>query len=210
MIHHGIEERNDSIEKTKAKRTLGFSGKKVIFTFGYITSYKGTELLIESAKFLATPNWTLVITGGPHPRLSGNSEYQKYVLDLREKASNMFKDRIIFKGFIPEGEIPLYFSAADLTVFPYKICMHTSGPLALAISYEKPFLISDSFKGVFRGDVLFRNNPRDLAQKMDQFFKDAKMRLENLKYVKGLKKERVWGKVAEQSCNLYLRVMKHV
>jgi glycosyltransferase involved in cell wall biosynthesis len=203
VIHHGIEERNYSIDKAKANKILDLSGKKVILFFGYITAYKNVELLIKSARFLKTPNWVMIIAGGLHPRLSSDPDYREYISNLQKMAQEISKNRIIFTGFVPEEKIPLYFSAADLVVFPYTICMHASGPLAVSILYEKPFLISDSFKEVFSEDVLFRNNPQNLAQKIDQLFKDAGSQIRNLKYVKKLKEERSWSNVAEQTLKLY-------
>ena len=208
VIHHGIEERNDLLEKDQAKQILGLSGKNVTFFFGYITGYKNIELLIESAEFLKTPDWVIVIAGGSHPRLSADPDYRRYLLDLHEKALATSKDGILFRGFISEDEIPLYFSAADLVVFPYEICMHASGPLSLAISYGKPFLISDSFKEMFvLEDAIFRGDPRELASKIDQFFGNANFRLRNLAYVKKLKKERLWSKVAEDMKELCHRLI---
>lgn len=208
VIHHGIEERNGLVEKDKAKEILGLSGKNVILFFGYITGYKNVELLIESANFLKTPDWIIVIAGGSHPRLSGDPNYRRHVLDLHAKASAISKNAIVFRGFISEEEIPLYFSAADLVVFPYEISMHASGPLSLSVSYEKPFLISNSFEGIVAlRDAIFRDAPRELAQQIDQFFSDAKFRHRNLKYVKKLKKQRLWNKVAKETRELYQKVI---
>ncbi len=209
VIHHGIEERNDLIEKDEAKEKLGLSGKNVILFFGYITGYKNIELLIESANFLKTQGWVIVIAGGSHPRLSDDPNYRRYLSDLGEKALATSKDKILFRGFITEEEVPLYFSAADLAVFPYEICMHASGPLSLSISYEKPFLISDSFEEtVASRDVVFRNNPRELASKIDQYFADPNFRLESLMCSHKLKTERSWGNVANKTLRLYEGMLK--
>jgi glycosyltransferase involved in cell wall biosynthesis len=209
VIHHGIEERNDLIEKNKAKQILCLSGKNVILFFGYITGYKNVELLIESASFLKTPDWVIVIAGGPHPRLSTNPNYRRYLSDLREKALAVRKEGILFRGFIAEEEIPLYFSAADLIVFPYKICMHASGPLSLSISYGKPFLISDDFKGIFACEnALFKNEPKDLTHKIDRFFEDKKLQLQISAYIRKFKKERLWSVVSDETWKLFQRINK--
>ncbi|MEM3459332.1 MAG: glycosyltransferase [Candidatus Bathyarchaeia archaeon] len=208
VIHHGVEEGSDLIEKDEAKRNLGLSGKNLILFFGYIAGYKNVELLIESAKFLKTSNWVLIIAGGLHPRLNGDREYLSYVSSLHEKASEISKDRILFKGFISEGEIPLYFSAADLIVFPYKISMHSSGPLALAASYGKPFLISDMFSEViFFREAVFKNDPKELAGKIDRFFGDAEFQSKVLRCSEEFKMKRLWSDVARKTCELYREVV---
>jgi len=208
VIHHGVEERNDSIEKDEAKSELGLSGKDVIFFFGYITGYKNVELLIESARFLKTSNWVMIIAGGLHPRLSGDREYLNYVSTLHEKALVMSKDQILFKGFISEEEIPLYFSAADLIVFPYKINMHSSGPLSLAASYEKPFLLTDiCHEVVSSSDVVFKNDSKELASKIDRFFGDAEFQSKVLRCSKEFKRKRLWSDVAKKTYELYRKVI---
>lgn len=208
VIHHGIEKRNDLIEKDEAKRELGLNGRSLIFFFGYITGYKNVELLIESASFLKTPNWVMIIAGGPHPRLSSDPDYLSYVSNLHEKALAISKDQILFKGFISEEEIPLYFSAADLIVFPYKISMHSSGPLSLAASYEKPFLITDVFRGIVSSsDVVFKNDSRELASKIDTFFEDAEFQRRVLRCSKEFKKGRLWSDVSEKTYELYRKVI---
>ena len=209
VIHHGIEERNDLIEKDEAKENLGLNGKNVILFFGYITGYKNIELLIESANFVKTQDCVIVIAGGSHPRLSDDPNYRRYLSDLGKKASAISKDNILFRGFITEEKVPVYFSAADLVVFPYEICMHASGPLSLSISYEKPFLISDSFEEtVASRDVVFANNPRDLASKIDQYFTDPNFRRKSLMCSHKFKTERSWSDVANKTLRLYKGILK--
>lgn len=204
VVHHGIEEGNDLIEKDQAKRILGLGGKNVILFFGYITGYKNVELLMESANFLKTRNWVMVIAGGAHPRLSDDLDYRKYLFDLREKALAISKDRILFRGFIAEEEVPLYFSAADLVVFPYTTAISSSGPICLAVSYKRPFLVSDSFKQVVKiEELIFKADPQELASKIEAFFKNQALRYKALKYTKQLGSERSWSSVAKKTISIY-------
>jgi glycosyltransferase involved in cell wall biosynthesis len=207
VIHHGIEERNDLIKKNEAKEKLGLSGKKVILFFGYITGYKNVELLIDSAKFLKVPEWVMLIAGGAHPRLNYDLGYLKYLSDLRRKASAISNEKILFKGFVSEEEISLYFSAADLVVFPHNICISSSGPLSLTVSYGKPFLVANSFREtVDFDDIVFGNDPKELASKIDFFFRDASFSLRILEYSKDFKDKRLWSRVSLQTYELYKKV----
>lgn len=204
VVNHGIEEPNASISSDEAKKKIGLHSKRVILFFGYITGYKNLSLLIESAKFLKVENWILLIAGGMHPRLIGNSNYTKYISELREKAMEISEHNILFKGFIREEEISLYFSATDLVIFPYSICMSSSGPLSLAASYGKPFLVANSFREIIPyDDIRFTNDPKELAAKIDCFFTDPEFRLKILAWVHKFKMGRSWDKVAQKTFLLY-------
>jgi glycosyltransferase involved in cell wall biosynthesis len=209
VIHHGIEKRNDLVERDQAKQILGLEGKNVILFFGYITGYKNIELLIESANFLKTPDWVIVIAGGSHPRLSSDPNYRRYLSDLREKASAIFRDRILLRGFIAEEEVPLYFSAADLVVFPYRIDISSSGPMCVAVSYKTPFLISSSFKQTVRIDeLIFEADPQELASRIETFFQSPALRYRASKRIEQLGVERSWSSVAKATIQLYESMKK--
>lgn len=204
VIHHGIEEKTDLIDKNEAKQILGLGGKNVIIFVGYITGYKNIELLIDSTEFWEVQNWSLVIGGGSHPRLSDDSFYQKYLTDLRERASKISQNRIIFRGFISEKELPIYFSAADLVVFPYKTCMHASGPICLSLSYETPFLVSEAFRDVIQSnEITFINDPKAVAEKINRFFTDPVFRSVIINYVRELRATCLWSIVGDQTYSLY-------
>ena len=118
-----IEEPKVLVESTKAKEKLGVSSKKVILFLGYITGYKNVDLLIDSAQFLKVADWVMIIAGGVHPRLKDDRSYVKYLSELQKKASDISRKKILFKGFIPEEELPYFLAAADLVVFPHNICI---------------------------------------------------------------------------------------
>jgi len=204
VINHGIEEPKVTISSDEAKKKLGVYSKKVILFFGYITGYKNVGLLINSAKFLKVENWIILIAGGMHPRLLSDSNYVKYISDLREKAAKISEQNILFKGFVREEEISLYFSAADLVIFPYSICMSSSGPLSLSASYGKPFLVTDSFREIITfDDIRFTNEPKALAAKIDSFFENTELRLRILAWVDKFRMGRSWDRVAEKTFLLY-------
>jgi glycosyltransferase involved in cell wall biosynthesis len=208
VIYHGIEDPKFSINAEAAKEKLGAGSKHVILFFGYITGYKNVDLLIDSARFLKVNDWVMLIAGGVHPRLSRDSSYLKYLSDLRKRASEICEEKIVFKGFVPEEEIAVYFSAADLVVFPHKICISSSGPLSLAASYGKPFLVSDSFREIVDfDDIVFKNNSQELASKIDFFFSDTAFGLKASEYSKNIKANRLWNRISKQTYELYKKVI---
>ncbi|RLG82244.1 MAG: hypothetical protein DRO40_08190 [Thermoprotei archaeon] len=148
IVPHGVENA-ETLPKEEAKKKLRLEGKTVLLYFGYLTGYKGIKEFLDAYKEIAKkiPSTVLVIAGGPHPRLIKEKWYRDWIHDLVKKAlaiQREIKDsgRIVFTGYVPEDKIPLYFSAADIVVLPYKARIAASGPEALAIAFEKPYLIS--------------------------------------------------------------------
>ncbi len=204
VIHHGVEERGNSMPQDEAKEELGFSGKKIILFFGYITGYKNVELLIDSAKFLQTPDCVIVIAGGPHPRLRSNPNYCSYLSYLHQKGSVVSKDRLQFRGFVPEESVSLYFSAADLAVFPYTVDMSSSGPMCLAISHRTPFLVSRCFSQIINDEELvFRLNPSELARCIGNFLDRQDIRRRALENLERIAVQRSWDSVSRKTIDLY-------
>lgn len=204
VINHGIEQPKVTISSDEAKRKLSVHSKNVILFFGYLTGYKNVGLLIESAKFLKIDNWLILIAGGMHPRLADDRNYIAYISELREKAAKISVKSILFKGFVREEEISLYFSAADLVIFPYNISMSSSGPLSLAASYGKPFLVSDAFRDVIPfSDIQFTNDPKELAGKIDCFFENPELKHKISAWVDEFRLGRSWDNVAKKTFLLY-------
>jgi glycosyltransferase involved in cell wall biosynthesis len=149
VVPHGIEKMNQ-MNQDEAKKKLGFNNDEtVILYFGYLTGYKGVDVLLEayrkSCSFLA--NSVLIIAGGEHPRLKRYAWYRNWIMQLVQTANEIAKEyprnaRIIFTGFLREDQIPLYFSAADLVVLPYKARFAASGPESIALAFRKKVIIS--------------------------------------------------------------------
>ena len=43
----------------------------------------------------------------------------------------------------------MFFQASDLVIFPYRTLMSASGPLSIAFSFQKPFIVSKELSGMF-------------------------------------------------------------
>lgn len=122
------------IEQTEAKKKLDIPlGKKVILFFGFIRDYKGLDLLIDSMKNLSD-DYMLLISGEVY------GDFKKYdeqidSAELREKISLHIR-------YIPETEIPLFFSAADVCVLPYRTATQ-SGIVGIAYHFDLPVIVTN-------------------------------------------------------------------
>lgn len=163
VIPHGLGEFSEKISSAEARRKLKFSDNDfILLCFGFVTWYKGIDLIINRIKFFLKDfpdsNLKLVIAGGPSHNLKDKPYYKKYYEDLVSSIKPY--PQITITGFIENSEIPYYFSASDLVLFPYRTQMSASGPFATCLSFHKPFLLSDPLSPTL--------NTADIKQKMVQ------------------------------------------
>ena len=209
VIPHGIEKAPIKLMQNEAKAKLGLLDRTVILFFGYISQYKGLETLVEGfgQKAKEHKDWVLIIGGGENPRLKTNSSYRNCIQELRQKALTLAPHQTIFTGFLQEEELPVYFSAADLVVFPHKVAMSASGPLTFAIGYEKPVLLSriPPFREMIDDDNAFfeRNSPQSLAARLEFLMSNPEVRQRILLHFQKLADSFSWNNVGLETIRLY-------
>jgi len=147
IIPHGVEEFKNSVSREEARKKLNLSENDfILLYFGYIAWYKGADWLVDEYGKLENNRIKLIMAGGPNPNHVNKTYYQSYISkienDCREKG-------ILLTGFVKEEDIPLYFTASDIVVFPYRTLMSASGPLSIAFSFKKPFLVSTELSPMF-------------------------------------------------------------
>ncbi|MBK8340009.1 MAG: glycosyltransferase [Flavobacteriales bacterium] len=127
--HFGV-----SLPMAEARARAGIAlDRKVLLFFGFIRDYKGLDLLIEALAQLP-PDHVLIIAGEPY------GDMTKYH-DAIDRAG--VRDRIVDHiRYIADNEVPLFFSAADLVVLPYRSATQ-SGITAIAYHFGKPVLATD-------------------------------------------------------------------
>jgi glycosyltransferase involved in cell wall biosynthesis len=160
--------------------------------------YKGIERLIEEWRNVASlhPGDTLVI--------AGKSQDAGYLARLTALAADSHGIQIR-EGFVPDSEVPVYFSAADLVVLPFSATL-TSGSLLLAMSYGKP-VIAPRFETIAEtlgaaGDLLYDpEDPRGLRNSLEQ---STSSHLGNLGRRTEQECDRLdWGAIAELTLRAY-------
>lgn len=205
VIPHGVEMLK-TIDRIAAREDLGLpKSADIVLFMGYATGYKGIDLLIEGFAEYAKQNAKafLVIGAGKHPKLHADNEYLKEYDRLVKKAAKLLpRHQYVWEGFIGEADITAFYSASDVSVYPYTTALSSSGPMSLAIGYEKPFLVSDAFATVFsqQPQLLFGRDAQSMARKLDHFFTH---RSEYEKTSRGMKNERDWKNVGESTSAVY-------
>jgi glycosyltransferase involved in cell wall biosynthesis len=127
----------DSIPQKEAQIQLNLdSNYKYLLFFGFIRAYKGLDLLLEALadKRLINKPFKLIIAGEFY------EDKEKYEAIIRKH--NLESMLIRATHFIPNSEVGLYFSAADLIVQPYKNATQ-SGVSQVAYHFEKPIIVTN-------------------------------------------------------------------
>ncbi len=210
LIPHGVPE-GKIIPQEIAKKTLGFEGFKVAFYFGYVTKYKGIDVLVKAFKSIKAENRNslLVIGGGPHPRLKFNPDYQKFWNEILAEISQ--DSQIRFVGFIPEELLSTYISASDVVVFPYVASFSTGGPMNITLGYHKPIIASrvSSFSDILPESAIFKTGSvSDLSRVLQKSLSDDHFNLELSQTTRSIADSRSWKQVAKSTADLYSYVLK--
>lgn len=171
--------------------------RKTLLFFGLIRDYKGLDSLLEAFSFL-DDSFQLVIAG------------EVYGLDLKYQkliAASENKNILFINDFIPDDQVSIYFSAADLCILPYKSATQ-SGIKAIADSFQIPVLttsvggLAESIVPNENGFILNNLEPIAIADQIQSIFNsDA---LENVnEFLKKDKYQEVnlWEEFAERLLN---------
>lgn len=196
--HPIYEHFGKKIDKNLACEQLGLpKGKKVLLFFGLIRDYKGLDVLIEAFNDLSE-EYILVIAGECYGKV------EKY-LELISKNKN--KNRI-FKHirYIPDQEVPLFFSVADLLVLPYRTATQ-SGVVAVSYHFDLPVIVTDvgSLKELVGkhelGLVVSEPNSTEINSAIQTFFKgDLKTKFQI--NIRQFKNKYSWDSLAREIINL--------
>lgn len=180
--HPIYENFGEKIDKHIARKKINIYSDKVILFFGYIRKYKGLHILLEAIKLLSRNSFP------PHLIVAGEfyedeSYYRKFV-----KENNLEKYVSFYADYIPNDQVNIFFSAADVVVLPY-ISATQSGIVQIAYNFDLPVIVTD-VGGLSEvvinnqtGYITNPNDPKSLAQTIEKFYIENKQSIfiENIK-----------------------------
>lgn len=118
-------------DKLQSQLRLGLKpDKKTLLFFGLIRDYKGLDLLIEAFGKLPS-DYQLLIAGEPYGSFE---KYEKQIAALPNAQDVHCEAR-----YIKDDEVPLFFSAADACVLPYRSATQ-SGITSIAYHFNLPMI----------------------------------------------------------------------
>ncbi len=194
-----------------AKSKLVNFRKKYSLTDRYILfvsqwrPHKGLPELIESFKILKEkyniPH-KLVITGKPN-------EHFPQIISSIDKSK--FKKDIVLPGFVPDLDLPLFYNAAELFVFPSLYEGFGLGPLE-AMACGTPVASSNlSCMPEILGDAAVYFNPTNvhgMAKTINEVLSDKNLREKMSKSSLHRVKKYSWEKMAKETLELYQNVYR--
>jgi len=171
----------------------------LILFFGFIRQYKGLDLLIKamSDQRIKDLGIKLLIAGEFY------EPKQKYT-DLIASA-DLAEHIIIHDQFIPENQIPYYFSAVDVLVQPY-ISATQSGVTPLAFHFDLPMIVTNvgGLKEVVvdkSTGLVTEPNPTSIANSIVDYFSTGKNQFEEK--LKIHKRQYSWSVFTDGILSLY-------
>ncbi len=163
-----------AVSPEEAWRKLGIpQGKTVLLFFGYVRRYKGLDILLQAFSLVVKRNpeiFLLVVGEFYEPRTQFDEIIQRE--DLMESVK-------ILDRFVPNTEVGLYFSAADVVVMPYRSATQ-SGIIPIAYQFEKPVIttrvggLADFVEEEKTGFLAEPENPGALAASIETFLRKRK------------------------------------
>jgi glycosyltransferase involved in cell wall biosynthesis len=199
VIPHGVEV-VARVDRDLAREALRLDDRCVVVCFGYLAPYKGLETAIAAVEH-AGPAVQLVLAGGEHPRLAGRDPY---AASLQASAPPSVR----FTGFVPEAEVPLWFSGADLLLLPHHSPFSSSGALALALAYGTPVLLSSELAACVAAPdpMAVERDPQVLGGRLQRLALDPTKAQRLRDAAASFAAGRTWPEVARRHLELYEEV----
>lgn len=135
VIPHGhfMDAYPNTVTREGARRCLGIPEDRFVYLFfGNVRPYKGLEQLLEVFSTMPEDDVTLLLAA---------KIYYEYGQRLVERAAQA-DSRLVFcpSRFYPNDDLQMYFSAADVAVFPFRDVL-TSGSVITALSFGRPVIL---------------------------------------------------------------------
>ena len=189
---HPLYDYGKKINRAEALKTIKMKpDKKTLLFFGLIRDYKGLDLLINAFSMLSD-DYQLIIAGECR---KGKEYYEKLILESKNQNIKFIN------GFIPDDQVYLYFSSADVCVLPYRSATQ-SGITAIAYHYEIP-LIATNVGGLPEtitkddsGMIAEELTEDSLLQTIKRFFTDNKQ-YHYIENIRKAKSELTWQRLAK-------------
>ena len=184
----------EKLPRPEAERRLGLApGRKNLLFFGLIRPYKGLDILLEAFREL-DESYQLIIAGEPY----GSFDAYQALID-----SCPGKERIhLFPRYIRDSEVKTFFSAADVTVLPYRSATQ-SGISSVSYHFDVPMIVTSvgGLKSTIgdRGTGIIADavSPAGIREAIGRFFADASLRAECIRQIRSEKDRLSW----ERFCN---------
>lgn len=178
---------------SKEELNLNLKNKTILF-FGFVREYKGLNYLIEAMpKVLEKQKVDLLVVG------EFWEDKENYIDQVKQLGIENYVH--IIDRYVPNEEVNLYFSVADVVVLPY-ISATQSGIIQIAYGFDKPVIttnvggLSDVVKNGKTGYIVPSEDAKALSKAIVSYFEGNKER----EFQANIKKQKdifSWNKMVE-------------
>lgn len=158
----------DPLPKDEARRQLGLAQGNLILFFGYVRAYKGLDVLLKAMPQVLRQTRAHLLVAGEF--YSDKEAYLRLIDYLGISSAVTVVDE-----FIPNQDVKLYYSAADVVVLPY-LSATQSGIVQIAYHFNKPVIttdvggLPDEVEDNVTGFVVPAGDPETLARAIVTYF----------------------------------------
>ena len=143
VIPHGVPDRLQR-QPDAMKARFGWTGHKVLMTFGLLAPDKGVRHMIEAMPAIVAehPEALYVVVGASHPNLVRHEgEQHRHALMALSQELGVGEQVRFVDAFVEQEELLDMLQASDLYVTPYlNMAQVTSGTLSYAVAVGKPVI----------------------------------------------------------------------
>jgi glycosyltransferase involved in cell wall biosynthesis len=207
VIYNGIDPRifhpfRSSDSEVRQKYSIS-EDEKVIIYVGRLVGLKGVKILLRATALIPRLGIKLLIAGDGEERNSLAALAQSLGLERQ----------VLFAGFVPNSELPRYYSIAQAAVFPtladeafgISICeaMACGLPVVASRVGGIPELVGDGDSGF----LVQPGDPEELAEKIERLMLDDSLRRRMAaRGAQVVQEQFTWEKVADRLLRVYRRV----
>jgi len=143
--------------------------RKILLFFGIIRDYKGLDLLLEVMAALPK-EYHLILAGESYGSFDGYAQ-QIEELSIGDRCH-------VFQRYISDGEVPWFFSAADVCMLTYKSATQ-SGITGIAQHFELPMIathvggLAETIQHGKTGLICSDRSPKSIADSVITYFEEG-------------------------------------
>ena len=215
LIHHGAPD-IPFLDPVYTKDQFQAEGRRVILTFGLLSSNKGIEVAIEAIASVVEefPDLLYIVLGATHPevkRLFG--EEYRLSLERLVKSKGLEEHVVFYDRFVSLEQLIRFLVAADIYVTPYLAKEQiTSGTLAYAMACGKaiistPYWYAEELLAEDRGRLVPFHDPEALAGQLRELLGDEAKRDVIRKRAYQFGRQMVWREVASAYVEAFRRAL---
>ncbi len=217
FIHHGIPD-TPFIDPSFHKDKFGVEGKKVLLTFGLLSSNKGIENVLRAlpAAIKKHPDIVYIILGATHPQIL-KSQGDAYRIMLQQLVRKLnISDHVIFQNrFVELKELCEFLGIADIYITPYMDeAQITSGTLAYAMGTGKavistPYWYATEMLDEGRGIIVPFNNQDAISDKITYLLDNDVERHSIRKKAYTFSRQAIWKEVSKKYLQVFCEVKQN-